>query len=565
VNVDRGVLAARDAAARAGQPTCTRPLTPGEVAAFAGRGSQGALAGVPVAVKDNLDLAGLPTTAGCPLLAKGPGAADSAVAVHHLLDAGAVPVAKTNLDQFATGLVGTRSPYGACSSVVSSAHVSGGSSSGSAIAVARGIVPLALGTDTAGSGRVPAAFNGLVGVKPTRGLVSTRGLLPACRSLDCVTTLTRSVAEARDALTALERYDPSDQWSRPSPPVPPVLVARRMQVLGVPTSAEELDLDPMHRAAWEQALTHARSLGLHLVDVDISPFLETSQLLYQGPWVAERYASFGHLLEPDGPHLDPTVRSIVLGGRTVSGADTFHGLDRLAALRRTTEPVWQEVDALLLPVTPGHPRLTEVRADPVGVNSRLGTYTNFVNLLDLCAVAVPSGLRADGLPFGVQLVAPAFADSPLLDLAAHWCGTRQQVPAVGPGRTLVAVAGAHMAGLPLNPQLLSSGGHLHARARTAPGYRLLRLPGGAVPRPALVRTGDGPDAGLPLEIWDLPQQGVGALLDVVKAPLGLGRVMLHDGTEVVGFVAAADSGLPGTDVTSDGGWRAHLRRTARDA
>jgi allophanate hydrolase len=476
--------------------------------------------------------------------------------VQLLLDEGAVPIGKANLDQFATGLVGTRSPYGACSSAASPAHISGGSSSGSAVAVARGLVPLALGTDTAGSGRVPAAFNGLVGVKPTRGVVSNRGLMPACRSLDCVTTLTRTVAEARQVLGVLSHYDPEDPWARSAPSVPPAGVARQMRVVGVPSS--NLDLDPLHRSAWMAAVAHAGGLGLHLVEVDISPFLQVAQLLYSGPWVSERYAAFGYLLEPDGPHLDPTVRQIVLSGKTTTGSDVFEGLDLLATLRRAAEPVWDDIDALLLPVTPGHPLLSEVAADPVGVNSRLGTYTNFVNLLDLCAVAVPAGNRPDGLPFGVQLIAPAFADAPLVDLADLWCtGTRPALPA-RPGRTLVAVAGAHLSGLPLNHQLVGLGGQLHSRARTSPGYRMYRLATGPVARPALVWTGTGPPEGLPLELWDLPDQGVGALLALIDAPLGLGRLTLHDRREVTGFVAVG--AVEGNDITADGGWRGHLRR-----
>ncbi|MCW2779446.1 MAG: Allophanate hydrolase [Frankiales bacterium] len=528
-----------------------RELSHAEVAPLLRPG--GALDGVPFALKDNLDLAGVPTTAACPALTTP--ATTSASAVQRLLDAGAVPVGKTNMDQFATGLVGTRSPYGACSSVASADHVSGGSSSGSAVAVASGLVPLALGTDTAGSGRVPAAFNGLVGVKPTRGLVSTAGVLPACRSLDCVTTLTRTVAEGRDALAVLAAYDPADPWSRRAPVTAPAGVAARMSVVGVP--AGDLDLDPEVRSAWGRAVARAREVA-HVVEVDVAPFLEAAQLLYSGPWLAERWAAFGHLLEHDGPHLDPVVRRVVLPGRDLLAADVFRGLDRLAALRRRTEPVWDDVDALLLPVTPGHPTHAQVAADPLGVNARLGTYTNFVNLLDLCAVAVPSGTRDDGLPHGVQLVAPAFADGPLLDLASRFCGEPVAEPAPPPGRTLVAVAGAHLSGLPLNPQLVGLGGTLHSRARTSAGYRLYALPGSGVPRPGLVRTGDGPEDGLALELWSLPHQGVGQLADLVPSPLGLGTVRLADGTGVLGFLAEAAGTEGALDVTASGGWRAHL-------
>ena len=537
--------AALDAARAAGAPVFIRPLTDAEVPPA----SSGRLAGVPFAMKDNLDLAGVPTTAGCPTLTAP--AATSAGAVQQLLDAGAVPVGKTNLDQFATGLVGTRSPYGACASVLSPLHVSGGSSSGSAVAVASGIVPLALGTDTAGSGRVPAAFNGLIGVKATKGLVSTAGAFPACRSLDCVTTLTRTVSEARDAHAVLATYDPADPWSRRA--VRPLGVAAELQVLAVPKGA--LDLDPPHRDAWEAALAHARSVAAHVVEVDVEPFLAAARLLYEGPWLAERWAAFGHLLEPDGPHLDPVVRSIVLPGRDLLAADLFRGIDRLAALARSTEAVWADADALLLPTTPGHPTLAEVAASPVALNARLGTYTNFVNLLDLCAVAVPAAARADGLPFGVQLIAPAFADGPLLELAARWCGEASVAP---PARALVAVAGAHLSGLPLNPQLLALGGRLHRRTRTAGGYRLYALPGEGVARPGLLRTGDGPSGGIAVELWDLPHQGVGQLAGMIPSPLGLGTVQLADGTGVLGFLVESAGVAGATDISAYGGWRAYV-------
>lgn len=520
--------------------------------------TDGPLAGVRFAVKDNLDVAGLPTTAACPALADRAATRD-AEAVARLAAAGAVPVGKTNMDQFATGLVGTRSPYGACHSVFDTGRVSGGSSSGSAVAVARGDVPLALGTDTAGSGRVPAAFNGIVGIKPTRGLVSTRGLMPACRSLDCVTAFTRTVAEGRAALRAMAGFDPHDPWSRAAPAVPTPGVAASLRVAAVP--AGTLDLDPGHDHAWRAAVARARKVFDAVVEVDIAPFLAAARLLYEGPWPAERFAAFGALLTPDGPHLDPTVRRIALAGRDIEGADVFAGLDRLAALRRATEPMWWDVDTLMLPVTPGHPTLAEVAADPVGVNLRLGTYTNFVNLLDLAAVAVPAGMRADGLPFGVQFIAPAFADEPLLDAAARWCGEPYAEPSPAPGRMLLAVAGAHLSGLPLNGQLLSYGGRLHRRTRTAPGYRLFRLPGTGVPRPGLVAGTSGPDTGITVELWDLPEQGAGWLLSQIPAPLGLGRVDLADGTSVTGFVAAEGALRDAEDVSWYGSWRSYL--TAR--
>jgi allophanate hydrolase len=529
-------------------------LTPSEVEALA-VAPDGPLAGLSFAVKDNIDVAGVATTAGFPAREGNP-AKDSAFAVQLLLDAGAAPVGKTNMDQFATGLVGTRSPYGACHAVDSPLHVSGGSSSGSAVTVATGEVNLALGTDTAGSGRVPAAFNGIVGLKPTRGLVSTSGVLPACRSLDCVTTFTRTVAGARVALDVLARFDQADAWARPAPPAAPVGVARDMRVIAVP--AGDLDLDQLHRKAWERAVEHARTVADRVVPVDVSAFLEAAQLLYGGPWVAERYAGFGHLLEEAADGLDPVVRSVVLTGRDVTGASVYEALDRLAVLRRITEPLWTDVDALLLPVTPGHPTLAEVAADPVGVNSRLGVYTNFVNLLDLCAIAVPSGRRADGLPFGVQLVAPAFADRPLLDLASRWCG--EEIGAAGPSSASVevAVVGAHLSGMALNPQLVSLGGALVRRDRTSAAYRLFRLPGPGVARPGLVRTGDGPVEGLPVEVWELPLQGYAQLQTMVPAPLGFGRLELLGGTSVHGFLCEAAGVTGAEDITAHGGWRRYL-------
>jgi allophanate hydrolase len=475
------------------------------------------------------------------------------------MSAGAIPIAKTNMDQFATGLVGTRSPYGACHCVASAAHVSGGSSSGSAVAVALGVVDLALGTDTAGSGRVPAAFNGLVGMKPSRGLISNRGLMPASPSLDCITTFSRTVALARVALETLIAPDSDDPYSRPMPPTAPAGVADRMRVIGVPSA--RLDLDEPHRRAWQAAVTHAATVS-RLVQVDVEPLLAAARLLYAGPMIGERLAAFGQLLEPDGPHLDPTVRQIVLGARSAKAVDVYRAQHRLAALTAQTRAVFVGIDAIMLPVTPGHPTLAEVAADPTGVNLRLGTYTNMVNLLDLCAVAVPAGSRPDGLPFGVQLIAPAFADRPLLQLASRWCGEPVPPPALGAHRALLAVAGAHLTGQPLNAALVELGGRLRCRARTAAGYRMYAVPG-PIPRPALIRTGDGPSDGIELEIWHLPHQGLGLLLPAVTAPLSLGQIELDDGSWVTGFVGDSLRTESAEDITSYGGWRAYLHGDRR--
>jgi allophanate hydrolase len=539
-----------------GQPAFITVLSDEEIATFP---ATGALAGIPFAIKDNIDLAGQPTTAANPSVTKP--ALHSAAVVQRLITAGAVPVGKTNLDQYATGLVGTRSPYGACHSVFSSDYISGGSSSGSAVAVATGIVPFALGTDTAGSGRVPAAFNALVGVKPSRGLVSTMGVVPACRTLDCVTVLAGSVGLAAQVFDAMVGFDPADPYSRPAP-VGDLLSMPHRPVIGVPDL--DLALDPLHQQAWERAIAHAATLAT-VITVDVRPFLQAAQLLYTGPWLAERASAFGHLLT-DGAHIDPTVRAIVSQADRMTAVETFAGMYQLAELRRQSEPTWDLLDALLLPVTPTHPTLAEVTADPIGVNSKLGRFTNMTNLLDLCAVAVPAGMRSDGLPFGVQLLAPAFSDWKLLRLASRWCGEAPTPPTVPPEQTgmddavLLAVAGAHLSGQPLNHDLFQLGGRLAYTARTDASYRMFEIPG-PIPRPGLIRrTGahaeDG--VGIEVEVWRLPASAMAGLLASVLPPLAIGPMDLSDGTQVLGFVCTTDASDAGRDITSFGGWRTYL-------
>ncbi len=501
------------------------------------------LLGVPFAVKDNIDAHGLPTTAGCPSFAYAP--ARSAHVVARLTDAGAILAGKTNLDQFATGLVGTRSPYGACASVAGATHVSGGSSSGSAVAVARGLVAFALGTDTAGSGRVPAAFNAIVGLKPTLGRLSTGGVVPACRTLDCVSIFARDAADAAAVLAVAEGFDAGDPFSRR----PQAGSAGRPAVLGVPRAADltALGEGPVRRA-WEAAVTRAAGVA-ELAEIDLSPFMAAAQLLYTGPWVAERYAAVGAFLEQGSPDLDPTVRQIVLGGAAPSAADAFRGAYRLAELRRLTDAVWTRVDALLVPTAPRHPTHTEVAADPVGVNAQLGIWTNFVNLLDLAAVAVPAAPRDDGLPFGVSLVAPAWSDAALLRLAGAW--ERSDGPTVD-----VAVVGAHLSGMPRNHELVGLGARLVRATRTAPAYRLFDL-GDGTGRPGMLRDRDA-GAPIELEVWRLGVAAFGRLVDAVAAPLAIGSVELRDGTTVKGFLCEAHAVAGAEEVTVSGGWRAHL-------
>lgn len=548
-------LAAAAKARSTSQPAFITVLDNEAIRLLAHSADAGPLAGIPFVVKDNIAVAGVPTTAACPTLTEP--AAEHAFAVSRLIAAGAIPIAKANMDQFATGLVGTRSPYGACHSVYSDAHISGGSSSGSAVAVATGVVPLALGTDTAGSGRVPAAFNGLVGMKPTRGLVSTTGLLPACPTLDCITTLTRTVGEARTAFETLAFFDPADPYARPMPAVLPPGVAQHLRVIAIPDGP--LDLEPEHEAAWLAAVDRAESL-FHVVRIDIAPFLATARLLYEAPFVAERTAAFGALLEPDGPHLDPTVRSIVLRGNSYSAPEAFAALHELERMKRLTLPAFVNADALMLPVTPWHPTLAQVATDPVGANSRNGTFTNMTNLLDLCGIAVPAGMRSDGLPFGVQFLAPAFSDRPLMELGATWTGeSAVDLWTDAPGRTLVAVAGAHLHGQPANRELIEFGGRLHARARTASGYRMFTVPG-PFPRPGLIDTGDGPKSGIEIEVWSLPSTAVDTLAGRIAPPLSLGPITVDDGSGMLGFVTDLSAANGPSDITDFGSWRAYVKR-----
>lgn len=511
------------------------------------------LYGVPFAVKDNIDVAGMATTAGCPGFATE--AQRTATVVQRLLDAGALLVGKTNMDQFATGLVGTRSPYGACSSVFDTERVSGGSSSGSALAVALGFASFALGTDTAGSGRVPAAFNALVGVKPTRGLISTRGVVPACASLDCVSLFARSVADAARVFDAAAAFDPEDPWSRCEQPGGAPLGGR----LGVPLAGQAEPDETAARVAWAAAREHAGE-RFELLPVDVSPLLEAAPLLYAA-WVAERTADLGKVIAAAPEGLDPTVAGIVAGAASKGAVEVFDAMHRLAALRAAAAPIWERVDALLLPTTPIHPTHAQVAEDPVGVNEGLGRFTNFVNLMDLAAVALPGPPRTDRLPFGVTLLAPAFGDRGLLSLAARWAGEDPPASApLGPAAVRLAVAGAHMSGLPLNHQLTTLGARLVRADSTAPVYRLYALAEHNPPRPGLVRVRGG-GRSIEVEVWELAPAALGELLGSVPAPLGIGRVLLDGGEEIAGFICEGHVTADAQDVTMYGGWRAYLATT----
>jgi len=543
------------------------------------------LLGVPFAVKDNIEVAGLPTTAGCPDFAYT--AQETAPVVERLLKAGAILVGKTNLDQFATGLVGTRTPYGACASVFDASRISGGSSSGSAVAVAAGLVAFALGTDTAGSGRVPAAFNELVGLKPTRGLLSTRGLVPACRTLDCVSVLARDAADAAEVLAVAAAYDREDPFARrgPAPTAAPsshpasasaagvhglpyaptdASFSGRAVVLGLPTPASLHAFgDAATERAWLQARERAEGLADEIVEVDLAPFLEAATLLYDGPWLAERHAAVGSFLERDDVSTDPIVRAMIRGGARFTAVDAFVGQYRLAVLSRHAEEVFAPLDALVVPTAPTFPTHAEVAAEPVAVNARLGTYTNFVNLLDLAAIAVPAARRDDGLPFGVTFVAPAFADATLLKIAAAWAGdlSPRARPLRPPGSAVpsihLAVAGAHLSGMSRNGELLALGAQLVRTTRTTPRYRLYDLADGTG-RPGLLRAPAGEEGTqVEVEVWRLDHAAMGALLAGVAAPLAIGSLELEDGDLVHGFLCEAHAVAGARDVSEHGGWRAY--------
>ena len=524
------------------------------------------LVGLTFAVKDNIDVAGLPTTAGCPDFAYLP--ALDAPAVHALIDAGAVCIGKTNLDQFATGLVGTRSPYGAVRNAVDPTRISGGSSSGSAVAVALGLVDLALGTDTAGSGRIPAALNGVVGIKATFGLVSTEGTVPACASFDCVSVFARDVALAERAMAELTgpRGHASDRRAYPGDvplglPLRPIIARPSAEVLGV--------LDPSRRANYGAALMHLERLGCEVVEMDLGPFLRAGLLLYQGAFVAERYDSVGEWIDAHRDQVDPTVGAIISAARELRASDLASDVARLTRLRTAAAEEWRRVRAttLLLPTTAIHPTLAEVAEDPVGKNTELGHFTTFLNLLDMCAVSVPFG-SCEGLPFGLSCIGPAFTDLVQADVASllepggsragvvdrSWsasCGGRPAPPGIP-----LVVVGAHLSGQPLNHQLSERGGRLLAAVHTAEAYRLYALDT-APPKPGLVRVSSG-GRSIAAEVWELPPCGFADFVADVPPPLAVGSVLLTGGTCLPGFLCEPMALETAADITDYGGWRPYL-------
>jgi len=519
----------------------------------------GSLSGLTFAIKDNIDLAGLPTTAACPAYAYSP--AQSAPVVQRLIDAGAVPLGKTNMDQFATGLVGTRSPYGACSSVFDERYISGGSSSGSAVAVASGQVNFALGTDTAGSGRVPAAFNNLVGLKPTRGLLSTSGVVPACRSIDCVTILTRTIAEASKVFEVARGFDPTDPYSRvPTAGQGAAPWAAAPFRFGVP-AADQLEFfgDDEAASLYRKAVADLEAVGGTKVEIAFALFRAAADLLYSGPWVAERLAAIGPFLEKHADEMNPVVRDIIAGARRFTAVDAFNAEYKLRELRRATESEWARIDVLVLPTTGTTYTQDAVAADPMRLNTNLGYYTNFVNLLDLAAVAIPAGFRPNGLPFGISLIGPAFTDLGLLALAGRYL-REPPAPSAGtpaPGCIAVAVLGAHLTGQPLNWQLTQRGARLLKTCRTAPGYRFYAIEG-AIPKPGLIREDSFAGPGIEVELWAVPEDQFGSFVAGVPAPLGIGNAILDNGETVKCFICEPYAVAGALEITPFGGWRKYL-------
>lgn len=514
------------------------------------------LAGVPFAVKDNIDVAGLETTAACPEFAFVPAA--NAFVVQRLIDAGAICMGKTNLDQFATGLNGTRSPHGAPRCVFNLAYVSGGSSSGSAVAVGAGLVPFALGTDTAGSGRVPAAFNGLIGLKPTKGRWSATGLTPACRSLDVITVFAADVADARLVDDVASGFDQTDVYSRDLADVP---LGRR---IGVPLPANRPWFgDVQAEVLFDRAIARLTGLGYTIEEVDVAPLLEAAKLLYDGPWVAERTAAIEHFLKTSPDAIDPAVRTIVEAGIGKTAIEAFRGQYKLAEYARAAEAIWRRVDVLAVPTSPTIYRVREMLANPIALNSHFGTYTNFVNLLDMSAIAVPAGHRHNGTGFGISFFAPAGADRALLDMADTWtAGDPYPRPALDlegrMDRIKLAVVGAHLKDMPLHWQLTTRDATFVEATETAPSYRLYAMADSVPPKPALVHDAGG--AAIKVEIYELGAAEFGTFVAEVPPPLAIGTVTLADGSQVKGFVSEPRASQGAEDITALGGWRAYINR-----
>jgi len=516
------------------------------------------LAGKTFAVKDNFDVAGMTTTAGCPAYSYR--AEKTASVVHRLQEAGALLIGKTNMDQFATGLVGTRTPYGACASVFDSRYISGGSSSGSAVAVAKKLVDFSLGTDTAGSGRVPAAFNGLIGLKPTRGLLSTHGVVPACRSLDCVSIFAGNCAEAHEIWRVARGLDPADPFSREpraGEGAAPWLYSDFRFGVPSPDQLEFFEDDEAEQLYWATVETLQR-IGGEKIEIDFTPFRRCAELLYGGAWVAERLAAIKDFFADHAAEMDPVVRGIIGGAAKQSAVDAYEGEYRLRELCMEAEKQWREMDVLVLPTTGTIYTHEQIADDPVKLNTNLGYYTNFVNLMDLPAVAAPAGFRSSGLPFGISFIGPAFCDEALLAIAHRYLGGTTPLAEECPGCVEVAVVGAHLSGELLNSQLTERGARLLKTCRTATDYRLYALAGSVPPKPGLIRDIDFRGPGIEVEVWAMPEDRFSGFVAAIPPPLGIGTITLDNGDAVKCFLCEPHV-LSGTkEITHFGGWRAYM-------
>lgn len=518
------------------------------------------LYGVPFAIKDNIDLAGLPTTAGCKEYSYDP--ESSAFVVAQLIAAGAVPLGKTNLDQFATGLVGTRSPWGEAKNSFNPDYISGGSSSGSAVSVATNQVFFSLGTDTAGSGRVPAAFNNIMGLKASKGLLSCSGVVPACKSLDCVTIFARDADDFSLLYSVAAVYDEQDCYARPAEmPKTPVSASFCGLKIGVP-HPEQLAFfgNEQYQHLFIEAQARMQQMGAELVPFDLQPFIDAAKLLYQGPWVAERYAAIQAFFDNQPDSCLPVIQNIVGGAKSLTAADTFKAMYKLQAYKIQCDKLLNEVDIVMTPTTGTIYTIDEVNADPIALNSNLGYYTNFMNLLDYCSVAIPAGFTPSGLPFGVTLFTRAFADQSLLALAKQWQKDNGLVLGVDNRRldTMdLMVCGAHMQGLPLNEQLTSLGAVLKEKTSTSPKYKMYKLAGEPPFRPGMIRD-EELGAEIEVEVWTMPVTRIGVLLAQIPHPLGLGSVELISGEWVKGFICEPVGIKNAQDISEHGGWRCFL-------
>ena len=530
------------------------------------------LYGIPFAIKDNIDALGWETTAACPDFVFKPN--KNSTVVQKLIDAGAILIGKTNLDQFATGLVGTRSPYGAVPNTFDPSYVSGGSSSGSASVVARGLVCFSLGTDTAGSGRIPAAFNNIVGTKPTPGLVSTEGVFPACKSIDCVSIMTLTAADA-DIVLGVMKSSELDRAKEPQfhPTPKPVASFRKPTRIGIPISCQFLD-DGQYQKAFAKAIENAKGLDVELVKVDIDPFVKAGKLLYDGPWVAERFAVTEDFLKSNPDSFDPSVKQIIQSGASYTAAQGFRAIYQLKELEIEAKKAWAKCDVILVPSAPNHPTLEDLKNYPIIKNSELGMYTNYVNLMRLCAIAVPAGFTDKGMPFGITLIAQEGSDTALLKLAAQWQilfglplgksdakATHTDLTIISSDKDSIeiAVVGAHLQGMPLHSQLTERHAHLVKSCKSAKSYRLFALPNTTPPKPGLVKSMSNGSA-IDLEVYAMPVSEVGSFLGLIPTPLGLGNIELDDGTWVKGFICEPYAIEGAKDISDLGGWKAYMHQ-----